>query len=928
MSKWDGCQRRNAVWLDGNINRGRFSRKTRKTKMEPTESSWSFKDTWSLHGNREIVSRYQILEKIGEGAFADVYRAVRRDDGQIVALKEIHDSDSSYREVKALLLLDHPNVVKLYEYFVQGSNMVLVLEYLPNNLSQVVKAGNISEADVKGWSIQILQGLTACHDASIVHRDIKPANLLIGEDGTLKIADFGTARVLSKDYDEIDQYGYGSEVVDGGYSNPDSFIPPVEADVIGISSTSSNPLNTPNGETRSDEPQAADHQISPDGRGGDDDEKEKVNEASRQEVEEGNRHSDSCADNGKLCLASNDSVVEDGGGRYVEVEEMVRNGDQLIGLRTKSASHLRTRSQGEDPGCCGWFSSSEKEDVADLNKPKEDGYRSDPRHVDKYTSSDESDGSWKEKRGLQNLISKPNSQVDVFQFKSGDDFDRGIKKRTRRVSSLVSVPFPEFQEGSTREEEDEEGKDDEVWKEPLKNWPQASQLLDHSSFTNVFARSSTEIQPSYSLETSSGHKESPFQRNGIVLSKGSHKGSGLHELEMQRSHKYMPSGPLREMADACLGSEMKNEEVENDDVLSPPPGDGIREKEPEGLVGPHKVETVSGNPELPGNGTLSVLSEDANSAYKTISRSGPISIQGGGGGGRDNQIGQELGYGSPGSGKVGGASWIDMGENVGSPSDAEGTRWFGAPEFRDSYMEARNQKGTATASGETGRVDSEFEEWEDVAEGGIYRDGGRSSRGTSDRGENKSEDVSEFTTMVGTRWYRAPELLYGATKYGMEVDIWAFGCIFGELLSGKPLFPGINDIDQLSRLVRILGSPTEKEWEGVTLLPDYGKIRFVDDRSPLTLRNHLPNISENSLQFLGKVLAYDPKRRLTAVQGLEDDYFLKEPVPTPPSSLTIPPADSETWDLDEDTMTGSEWGSYGLQNVGLYDYPSDSEYYP
>ena len=64
-------------------------------------------------------------------------------------------------------------------------------------------------------------------------------------------------------------------------------------------------------------------------------------------------------------------------------------------------------------------------------------------------------------------------------------------------------------------------------------------------------------------------------------------------------------------------------------------------------------------------------------------------------------------------------------------------------------------------------------------------------------------------SQVATRWYRAPELLYGARKYTEGVDLWAVGCIFGELLNNSPLFPGENDIDQLGIVIRRLGTPSE-----------------------------------------------------------------------------------------------------------------------
>ncbi|VDP75995.1 unnamed protein product [Schistosoma curassoni] len=62
-----------------------------------------------------------------------------------------------------------------------------------------------------------------------------------------------------------------------------------------------------------------------------------------------------------------------------------------------------------------------------------------------------------------------------------------------------------------------------------------------------------------------------------------------------------------------------------------------------------------------------------------------------------------------------------------------------------------------------------------------------------------------YTDYVATRWYRAPELLVGDTKYGRPIDIWAIGCLASEMLTGDPLFPGDSDIDQLHRIVRCLG---------------------------------------------------------------------------------------------------------------------------
>ena len=76
----------------------------------------------------------------------------------------------------------------------------------------------------------------------------------------------------------------------------------------------------------------------------------------------------------------------------------------------------------------------------------------------------------------------------------------------------------------------------------------------------------------------------------------------------------------------------------------------------------------------------------------------------------------------------------------------------------------------------------------------------------------------EFTNRVITLWYRPPELLLGATRYGPEVDLWSVGCIFAELLLGRPLFPGADEAQQLDKITRLLGTPTEETMPGCSRL--------------------------------------------------------------------------------------------------------------
>ena len=79
----------------------------------------------------------------------------------------------------------------------------------------------------------------------------------------------------------------------------------------------------------------------------------------------------------------------------------------------------------------------------------------------------------------------------------------------------------------------------------------------------------------------------------------------------------------------------------------------------------------------------------------------------------------------------------------------------------------------------------------------------------------------QYTHIVVTRWYRAPELLFGARNYGTGVDVWAVGCILAELLLRIPFLAGDTDLDQLAKIFQALGTPTEENWPGHNKLPDF-----------------------------------------------------------------------------------------------------------
>lgn len=149
----------------------------------------------------------------------------------------------------------------------------------------------------------------------------------------------------------------------------------------------------------------------------------------------------------------------------------------------------------------------------------------------------------------------------------------------------------------------------------------------------------------------------------------------------------------------------------------------------------------------------------------------------------------------------------------------------------------------------------------------------------------RNEGNRQYSHQVATRWYRAPELLYGARLYDEGVDLWAVGCIFGELLNNSPLFPGESDIAQLYCVLRVLGTP--RPGQGMTELPDYNKIVFPE-MPPIPLETIVPDASPEAVDLLKKFLVYPSKERISAAEALLHPYFFTEPLPAHHSELPIP----------------------------------------
>eukprot|EP00667_Euglena_gracilis_P017402 EG_transcript_18332 len=142
-------------------------------------------------------------------------------------------------------------------------------------------------------------------------------------------------------------------------------------------------------------------------------------------------------------------------------------------------------------------------------------------------------------------------------------------------------------------------------------------------------------------------------------------------------------------------------------------------------------------------------------------------------------------------------------------------------------------------------------------------------------------DDRPMTHEVATRWYRAPELLFGDRHYSPAVDMWAVGCVFAEMLLGMPLFPGDGDIGQMNKIFQLLGTPDETTWPDILRLPDWNKVRFTKTAG-VPLEAVFCNSSDEALRLLRRILICDPSQRPTAAAALGDEYFVTEPLPFQP----------------------------------------------
>lgn len=143
----------------------------------------------------------------------------------------------------------------------------------------------------------------------------------------------------------------------------------------------------------------------------------------------------------------------------------------------------------------------------------------------------------------------------------------------------------------------------------------------------------------------------------------------------------------------------------------------------------------------------------------------------------------------------------------------------------------------------------------------------------------------ELSNQAFTRWYRAPEILFGSTTYDTSADVWAAGCVFAELMLKRVWLPGTSDIDQLLKIFRALGSPTDSSWPTRKELPTYLELQPVP---PQPLSAIFPSAEEDALSLLSQLVRLDPATRLSAADALQHNYFTQGTQATPHKLLPCP----------------------------------------
>uniref|UniRef100_H3A0N3 cyclin-dependent kinase n=1 Tax=Latimeria chalumnae TaxID=7897 RepID=H3A0N3_LATCH len=136
----------------------------------------------------------------------------------------------------------------------------------------------------------------------------------------------------------------------------------------------------------------------------------------------------------------------------------------------------------------------------------------------------------------------------------------------------------------------------------------------------------------------------------------------------------------------------------------------------------------------------------------------------------------------------------------------------------------------------------------------------------------KSVPTKTYSNEVVTLWYRPPDVLLGSTEYSTQIDMWGVGCILYEMVTGRPMFPGSTIKEELHLIFRLLGTPTEETWPGITSNEEFNAYHFPQYK-PQALISHVPRLDSEGLDLLANLLLYEARSRISAEIALQHSYF-------------------------------------------------------
>lgn len=142
---------------------------------------------------------------------------------------------------------------------------------------------------------------------------------------------------------------------------------------------------------------------------------------------------------------------------------------------------------------------------------------------------------------------------------------------------------------------------------------------------------------------------------------------------------------------------------------------------------------------------------------------------------------------------------------------------------------------------------------------------------------------------ICSRYYRAPELIFGATDYTCDIDVWSAGCVFAELLLGQPIFPGDSGVDQLVEIIKVLGTPTKEQIRQMN--SNYTEFKFPQIKAHPWNKVFRPRTPPEALDLVSRLLEYTPSSRITPMEACAHAFFneLRQPGTRMPNGREFPP---------------------------------------